>query len=75
MVFIGVSPAQLCATIKDKAATGGKDLQAMLAHNRDDKLVGWGWNPGLGRSPVPVPREQFVAAFKAWVDSGAPCPR
>jgi hypothetical protein len=75
MVFIDVSPAQLCATIKDKAATGGKDLQAMLVHNRDDKLVAWGWNPGLGRNPVPVPRDQFVAAFKTWMDLGAPCPR
>jgi hypothetical protein len=75
MVFIDVAPAQLCATIKDKAATGGKDLQAMFVHNRDDKLVGWGWNPGLGRNPVPVPRDQFVAAFKTWMDAGAPCPR
>jgi hypothetical protein len=75
MVFIDVSPAELCSTIKDRAKTGGKDLQAMLAHNRDDKLVAWGWNPGLGRNPVPVPREQFVAAFKTWMDAGAPCPR
>ena len=75
MVFIDMSPAQLCATIKDKAATGGKDLPAMLAHSRDDKLVAWGWNPGLGRNPVPVPREQFVAAFKTWMELGAPCPR
>lgn len=75
MVFIDVAPAELCATIKDRAKTGGKDLQAMLAHNRDDKLVGWGWNPGLGRNPVPVPRDQFVAAFKTWMDAGAPCPR
>jgi hypothetical protein len=75
MVFIDVSPAELCSTIKDKAKTGGKDLAAMLAHNRDDKLVAWGWNPGLGRNPVPVPRDQFVAAFKTWMDAGAPCPR
>jgi hypothetical protein len=75
MVFIDVSPAQLCSTIKNKAETRGKDLQAMLVHNRDDKLVGWGWNPGLGRNPVPVPRDQFVAAFKTWMDLGAPCPR
>jgi hypothetical protein len=74
MVFLGVSPAQLCATIKDKSATRGKDLQAMLVHNRDDKLVAWGWNPGLGRNPVPVPRDEFVAAFKTWMDLGAPCP-
>ena len=75
MVFIGVTPAQLCATVKDRSATGGKDLAAMLKHNREDKLVGWGWDPGLGRQPVPVPREQFVAAFKTWMDLGAPCPK
>jgi hypothetical protein len=74
MVFINLTPAQLCATIKDRAKTGGKDLPAMLVHNRDDKLVAWGWNPGLGRAPVPVPRERFVAAFKEWMDLGAPCP-
>lgn len=74
MVFIDVPPAQLCRTIKDRRETGGKDLQAMLVHNRDDKLVGWGWEPGLGRAPVPIPRDQFVAAFKAWMDAGAPCP-
>jgi hypothetical protein len=74
MVFIDVTPAQLCATIKNKAATGGKDLQAMLSHNRDDKLVGWGWDPGLGRAPVPIPRAEFVAAFQEWMNLGAPCP-
>ena len=74
MVFKDLTPAQLCATIKDPKRTGGKDLDAMLAHNRDDKLVAWGWDPGQGREPVPVPRDQFVAAFKAWMDAGAPCP-
>lgn len=74
MVFLGATPKQLCETIKNRAATGGKDLNAMLAHNRDDKLVAWGWDPGLGRTPVPIPRDQFVAAFKEWMDLGAPCP-
>ena len=75
MVFINLTPAQLCTVIKDRRQTGGKDLQAMLAHNRDDKLVGWGWDPGLGRAPVHISRAQFVAAFKEWMDLGAPCPR
>ena len=74
MVFKDLTPAQLCAVIKNPRETGGKDLQKMLEHNRDDKLVGWGWEPGLGRAPVPIPRERFVAAFKAWMDAGAPCP-
>ncbi len=74
MVFIDLSPAELCAVIKNPRSTGGKDLRGMLVHIRDDKLVAWGWNPGLGRNPVPVPRDQFVAAFKEWMDLGAPCP-
>jgi hypothetical protein len=74
MVFINLTPAQLCATIKDPKATGGKDLSAMLAHLEDDKLVGWGWDPGVGRASVPVPRAEVVAAFRTWMDAGAPCP-
>lgn len=74
MVFIDLSPADLCAVIKDPAKTGGRDLQAMLRHITDDPLVGWGWNPGPGRTPVDVPRADFVAAFKEWMDAGAPCP-
>jgi hypothetical protein len=74
MVFIRLTPAQLCATIKDPKATGGKDLGAMLDHVAGDKLVAWGWEPGLGRAAVPVPRAELVAAFRTWMDAGAPCP-
>jgi hypothetical protein len=74
MVFIRLTPAQLCATIKDPKATNGRDLPAMLEHVTQDELVGWGWNPGVGRAPVPVPRAELVAAFRTWMDAGAPCP-
>jgi hypothetical protein len=46
----------------------------MLEHNANDKLVGWGWDPGVGRTPVPIPRAEFVARFRTWMDAGAPCP-
>jgi len=39
-----------------------------------DPLVPWGWAPGPGRTPVPVPHDRFVAAMKQWVADGAPCP-
>ena len=74
MVFIGLSPAQLCATVKDREATGGKDLPAMLEHVAHDKLVLWGWDPGVGRAPVSVPHAEFVKQFRTWMDAGAPCP-
>jgi hypothetical protein len=74
MVFIGRTPAQLCQTIKDPKETRGRDLPAMLEHVAHDELVGWGWEPGLGRAPVPIPRAEVAAAFRAWMDAGAPCP-
>jgi len=74
MVFINRTPAQLCRTIKDPKETRGKDLPAMLEHVAHDELVGWGWDPGAGRAPVPIPRAQVAAAFRTWMDAGAPCP-
>ena len=74
MVFIALSPAKLCATIKDPKATGGRGLAAMLEHVSRDELVLWGWEPGVGRAPVGVPHAEFVAAFRAWMKAGAPCP-
>jgi len=74
MVFIHLSKADLCATIKDPKRNGGKDLAALLEHVDHDKLVLWGWDPGVGRAPVSVPHEAFVASFKTWIAGGAPCP-
>ena len=74
MVFIDLSPRELCRVIKDRKATGGKDLQAMFKHVRDDKLVAWGWTPGGVRTLPPVSQDVFVGAFKEWMELGAPCP-
>ncbi|HXO18544.1 MAG TPA: hypothetical protein VOA87_01325 [Thermoanaerobaculia bacterium] len=74
MVFIGMSGADLCATIKDPKRNGGKDLAALLEHVSHDKLVLWGWDPGVGRAPVTIPHDAFVAATKTWIEAGAPCP-
>ncbi|TMH67488.1 MAG: hypothetical protein E6H48_08380 [Betaproteobacteria bacterium] len=74
MVFIGLTPRQLCETIKNPRMTGGKDLNTMYAHMRDDKLVAWGWNPGGNRAPAPATQAQTAAAFKTWMDAGSPCP-
>lgn len=74
MVFIGLSKADLCATIKDPQRNGGRDFAALLEHVSSDKLVLWGWNPGVGRAAVAVPHDLFVAKFKTWLAGGAPCP-
>ena len=74
MVFIGLSAGELCRGLKDRKENGGKDMAALLEHVAEDELVLWGWNPGVGRAPVDVPHEEFVAAFRKWADAGAPCP-
>ena len=74
MVFIGLSSGDLCRTIKDPKKNGGRDFAALDHHVAEDKLVLWGWSPGTGRAAVPVPHAEFVAAFRAWVAAGAPCP-
>jgi hypothetical protein len=74
MVFIGLSSGELCRRLKDPGENGGRSLEQLVRHVGDDKLVLWGWNPGEGRDPVPVPHAEFVAKFKTWVAAGAPCP-
>lgn len=73
-VFMGITPAQLCANLKDPAKTGDRDLAQLLEHVTHDPLVKWGWNPGGKRSVPPISHERFIAAFKTWVDSGGACP-
>lgn len=74
MIFQGRSPHQLCEQLKDPRQTGHRDLAALIHHVADDPLVAWGWAPGPGRTPVPVPRAEVVAAMQTWADAGAPCP-
>ncbi|GAA5069293.1 hypothetical protein [Lysobacter panacisoli] len=75
MAWIGVPASELCAMIQDRKRNGDRDLDAMFKHVAEDKLVLWGWAPGGSRAPVPVPHDQFVAAFRTWMDAGAPCPK
>jgi hypothetical protein len=34
----------------------------------------WGWNPGEGRTPIPIPKAEFLANAKEWAAKGAACP-
>jgi hypothetical protein len=73
MVFMGLSSGALCRGLKDPKSNGGRTLEQLTQHISSDKLVLWGWSPGVGRKPVPVPHETFVAKFKEWVAAGGPC--
>jgi hypothetical protein len=75
MVFVGRSAPELCKQIKDPKQNGGRNLQALFDHIAKDDLVGWGWNPGDGRTLPPLNRAETVAQLKIWIDGGAACPQ
>lgn len=74
LVFEGLSPGDLCRQLKDPARNGGKKMAEILHHVAADELVLWGWDPGVGRTPVPISHEAFVSAMKTWIDAGCRCP-
>ena len=75
MVIQGETAGQFCRQLKDPAKNGHRTLAQIMEHVSSDDLVGWGWNPGDGRTLPPLSRPEFVAAMKSWVDNGAACPQ
>jgi cytochrome c5 len=75
MVFVGRTSGELCRQLKDPKQNGGRSLAQILTHVSSDDLVGWGWNPGDGRTLPPLSRPDFAAAMQEWVNDGAACPK
>ena len=75
MVIQGETAGQFCRQLKDPAKNGHRTLAQIIEHVSSDDLVGWGWNPGDGRTLPPLSRPEFVAVMKTWVDNGAACPQ
>lgn len=74
MVWQGLTDAQICQSIKDPQQNKNRNLDQLVEHLTEDKLVGWAWNPGEGRTPVPMPHDEFAVKVKQWQAAGAPCP-
>jgi len=74
MAWEGQSLGAICEQIKDPKRNGGLTLPQLQHHMAEDTLVGWGWNPGAGREPVPGTQEAFGKLIQAWIDTGAVCP-
>jgi hypothetical protein len=79
MAWEGKTPGELCRSITDRSRNGNRDLQATVRHLTEDKLVAWGWTPGINvdgqpREPVPLPKAEFDRLVVAWAKSGGACP-
>ncbi|WP_392337022.1 Isoquinoline 1-oxidoreductase subunit [Loktanella salsilacus] len=74
MGWVGLSAAEICDQIKDPERNGNRTLAELHEHNATDGLVGWGWEPGEGRTPAPGTQDIFGQLTQAWIDTGAACP-
>jgi len=74
MIFEGRTPHELCLQLKDPAQNGKRTPKEVVEHVRTTTVVLWGWEPGDGRTPVPMPHEIFVKDMTEWAELGAACP-
>jgi hypothetical protein len=73
MVWEGLSDSKLCRLLKDPQQNGHRTVEQIVEH-MSTPLVLWGWNPGDGRTPIPMPKDEFLAQVKTWASNGAACP-
>jgi hypothetical protein len=74
-----LSSAQVCQSLTDRTKNHNFDGPAILKHHQDEPLVLWAFQPGRrrdgsARSLPPLTHDEFVAATRAWVEAGTPCP-
>jgi hypothetical protein len=74
MIWQGLTDRQLCELLKDPRQNGNRNLDQIVEHMTTPKLVLWGWNPGEGRTPIPMSQADFAAKVKQWAAAGAACP-
>jgi hypothetical protein len=72
MIWEGLSDRQLCELFKDPAHNGHRTVDGIVRH-MSTPLVLWGWHPGEGRNPIPMPENEFLARVKEWASHGAGC--
>jgi hypothetical protein len=73
MIWEGLTDRRLCELLKDPAQNGHRSVQQIVEH-MSTPLVLWGWHPGEGRTPIPIPKDEFLARVKDWAANGAACP-
>jgi hypothetical protein len=73
MIWEGLTDSQLCELFKDPMQNGHRSIQQIVEH-MSTPLVLWGWNPGEGRSAVPMKLSEFQARVRDWAAKGAACP-
>ncbi|KNG93382.1 hypothetical protein [Pseudaestuariivita atlantica] len=76
--WVGKSPQDICAQVRDPDRNGGRDGAGLVEHILHDAaetgFITWGFNPGGGREPAPGDLQSHLDDTIAWVAAGMPCP-
>lgn len=75
MSWQGETPRWICEQIKDPERNGERNLEDIIQLSAENELIGWGWEPGPGLEPAPGSQQLFASLLRAWVDTGAQCPK
>lgn len=79
MAWQGLSRTEIARSILDPKINGGRTLDELVRHLTEHELVLWAWEPGVDangnpRETPPVPKDEYIAAVKAWAAAGGPIP-
>lgn len=79
MAWQGLSRPEIARSMLNPSQNGGRNLQQIVKHLTEHELVLWAWEPGVDangtpREKPPVPKDEYIAAVKAWAAAGAPIP-
>jgi hypothetical protein len=73
-----LSSPEICRSLTDRSKNHSPD--GLLKHHQVEPLVLWAFQPGRSRDGSaralpPLTHDEFVAATRAWVEAGTPCPK
>ena len=71
----GKSIGEICRQLKDVNLNGGRDLASCRITSLATTWLDGRGTPGEGREPAPGSQQLAGELMKAWIDSGAECPR
>ncbi len=79
MIWEGKTRVEIATQMMDPKRNGGRSPEEIMKHLTEHELVLWAWDPGVDsegipREKPPVPKDEYIAAVKEWIDNGAIIP-
>lgn len=79
MRWEGLSRSEIARSMMNPENNGNRTAEDVMHHLTEHELVLWAWEPGVdsegnSRELPPVPKEEYIAAVKKWIELGAIIP-